>query len=196
MPRLAKFALALRPRPSVLLSALPKFNFIFSGNLNEDARRVCHYIDAYYESLGLSAAEIDLSKVMGLVGGMVQDFPSPLGIADSSPFKKAASFSMYFAVTRPILTTLPVEIFGPLSTHQNSIVAVELALDALEGAQLHKDDGSIATLTNRIKMSDHYWKDLVVAISGCVPSHHFNCLSLIYESLAYQENTNASYPRA
>ena len=37
------------------------------------------------------------------------------------------------------------------------------------------------------------WKDLVVAISGYVSAHHFQCLSSIYESLAYQDNPEASY---
>lgn len=184
-----------QPPQSAPKSALPKFNFIFSGNLREDALRVCHYIDQYYASQGLATAEIDVGKIMGLASGMVQDFPSPLGISDSSPFKKAASFSAYMAQSRAILTPLPESTFGSLSTHQNAIIAVELSIDALEGAQLHKKDGTTVVLEKRIQISGHYWRDLVVALSNCVPSQHFDCLSLIYESLAYQVNPDASYPK-
>jgi len=93
---------------------LHKFNFVFSGDARTDALNICYYIDEYYVSLGLMAAEIDLSKMMGVVSGMVQDFPHPLGIADSSPFKKAASFTASFAAERPLLTPLPEPIYGKL----------------------------------------------------------------------------------
>lgn len=184
-----------RRQRSVLGHGLSQFNFIFSGDLREDALRVCHYIDEFYATLGAPTAEIDLAKVMGVVSGLAQDFPSPLGISNSSPFKKAAAFTASFSAARPILTPLPEPIFHELHTHQNSIIAIELSIDALEGAQLHKENGTLEILKNRIKMSKHFWKDFVGATSVCVPIHHFECLSLIYESLAYQENSTASYPR-
>ena len=172
---------------------MEKFNFIFSGDTRNDALSLCHYIDSFYADQGVSSVDIDIGKLMTVVSGMVKDFPSPYPIGDSSPFKKAASFTAHFAVIRPILTPLPAA-FADLQTHQNSILALELSLDALHGAELVKD-GVVVKLENRIKMSDHFWKDLVASISNCIPVHHFNCLSLLYESLSYAENPSASYPR-
>jgi hypothetical protein len=171
---------------------LHKFNFVFSGDARTDALNICYYIDEYYVSLGLMAAEIDLSKMMGVVSGMVQDFPHPLGIADSSPFKKAAYFTASFAAERPLLTPLPEPIYGKLHNHQNAIIAFELSIDALEGAQLHQHDGKVIVLEKRIKTSKLFWSETVAAISECIPVHHFQCLALLYESLAYQENPHPS----
>jgi hypothetical protein len=173
-----------------------KFNFVFSGDARTDAVNVCHYIDQYYAALEVSSAEIDLNRMMGVVSGMVQDFPHPLGIAHSSPFKKAATFTAFFAAERPILTSLPDAVFGPLCTHQNAIIAFELSIDALEGAQLHHTNGTVVTLEKRIKISKHFWSETIAAISDCMPAQHFKCLALLYESLAYQENPLASDPRS
>ena len=182
--------------PNAQRNGLHKHNFVFSGDVNLDAVNICHYIEGYYASLGVSSAEIDLSKMMGVVSGMVQHFPSPLGVDKSSPFKKVASFTCFFASERPLLTPLPEAIYGKLHTHQNAIIAFEMSIDALEGAQLHHADGTVVTLKNRIKMSKHFWSETIAAISDCMPVYHFKCLALIYESLAYQENPDASYLRS
>jgi hypothetical protein len=187
----------VQPRqPSAQKGVLQKVNFLFSGDGKRDAINICHYIDEYYAALGISYAEVDLSKMMGVVSGMVQGFPSPLGVEKSSPFKKAAAFTAYFAAERPLLTALPEAVFGSLHSHHNAIIAFELSVDALEGAQLHQHDGQIVTLKNRIKTSKHFWSETIAAISDCMPVHHFRCLALIYESLAYQENPDAAYPRS
>jgi hypothetical protein len=156
---------------------------------------VCEYIDDFYLDQGLDSVEIDTKEIWGVVGSMIQQFPSPLGIAEASPFKKVAAFTTYFCAQRPIITTLPTERFGLLASHQNAIIAFSLSVDSLHEALLKCPERGDVVLTNRIQISKHFWKDLIVALSGAIPSQHFNCVSLLYESLAYQANPAASYER-
>lgn len=113
----------------------------------------------------------------------------------SSPFKKVAAFTATFAADKPIYSPLPQAHFGPLATHQNAILAVTLSFDALEGAVIKCATRGDIVLKNRISVSKHFWKDMIAAVSCAAPVHHFECLSLIYEALAYQANPDASYER-
>lgn len=168
------------------------FNILYSGGERDDALTLCHYIDEFYHTLGLEYCEIDLPKLISVVRSSYTEFPSPYGLEKSSPFKKVAAFTANFAAEKPIATPLPSQ-FGSLSTHQNGVLAVSLAVDALELATISDPNRGDIVLKNRIKMSRHYWCDLVAAASTCVPCQHFDYLSLIYEALAYQFNPDVSY---
>jgi hypothetical protein len=171
-----------------------KFNILFSGNTTADLITLCRYIDEYGHTLGLKHLDIDTSAVMGLLGLTQQQFPWSHGPDKASPFKKVAAFTTNFVSSKPILTPFPESIFGALATHQNAILAYALSVDALEGAIIKCDKrGKEIHLTERIKISQHFWQDLIVALSSCTPVHHFACVSLIYESLAYKANPAASY---
>lgn len=173
-----------------------KFNILFSGSLNADVINLCRYIDEYAATIGLDHVDIDLAAITGVVASTNQQFPWTHGAAKSSPFKKVAAFTTNFVTGKPIVTSFSEALFGPLSTHQNAIIAFALSVDALEGAVIKCEKRKKEILlSNRIKISHHYWQDLVVALSGCYPAQHFNCVSLIYESLAYQANPDASYDR-
>lgn len=174
---------------------MSSFNILYSGGHRHDAMTLCEYIDEFYHSVGLDACEINLGKILGILQAINQEFPSPLGVDKSSPFKKVAAFTANFAAEKAIYSPLPQEHFGVLSTHQNAIVAVALSFDALEGAVIKCATRGDILLKNRISVSKHFWKDLIAAVSNTIPVHHFDCLSLIYEALAYQTNPDASYER-
>ena len=106
-----------------------KFNILYSGEVRNDVISLCEYIDDFYADQGVDSVDINVPAVFGVIGAMTQAFPSPLGVEQASPFKKVAAFTTYFAAQRPIITGLPVELFGELATHQNSIVAYALSVD-------------------------------------------------------------------
>lgn len=164
---------------------------LFSGELRDDVIAICGYVDAFYESLGIQRADIVVDKMFSVASGMVQDCPYPHGIEAASPFKKAASFTCNLVAERPILTSIPD--FGDLATHQNAIVAFSLSLDMLEGAVIHCPTRGDIVLKNRIKVSAHFLKDAISALSFATPSSHFSLIALLYESLAYGANPTASY---
>jgi len=68
-----------------------------------------------------------------------------------------------------------------------------MAVDCLCGAELHKKD-KIEILTNKIRVSQHFFKDFVEAFSAAAPVTHFQIASLLFEQLAYKYNKGASYP--
>jgi hypothetical protein len=171
------------------------FSILYSGGQSTDALTLCDYIDEFYHSAGVDHCDLDIGKIASVVQISYAEFPSPLGVDKASPFKKVAAFTANFAAEKPIYTSLPVEKFGRLATHQNAILAVSLSIDALEGATIKDARRGDIVLKNRIAISKHYWRDLIAAASSCVPVHHFECLALIYEALAYQANPDASYER-
>jgi len=172
-----------------------KFNILYSGEVRNDVISLCEYIDDFYADQGVDSVDINVPAVFGVIGAMTQAFPSLFGVEQASPFKKVAAFTTYFAAQRPIITGLPVELFGELATHQNSIVAYALSVDSLHKAIIKCPVRGDIPLNGRIKISKHYWQDLIVALSGSMPAHHFGCVSSIYEALAYQANDKASYER-
>jgi hypothetical protein len=171
----------------------PKFNILFSGNAQVDVYNLCEYIDDYAHRIGMREIGISVPKINALFGALAQDFPYPLGSTNASPFKKVAAFTVNMVVEKPIQQPFPVEVFGDLAYRPNALVAYALSVDALHGAELERDDGKMV-LENRIKVSAHQWADIIMAIDDCTPQKHsFKMLSLLYESLAYRWNKDASY---
>jgi hypothetical protein len=176
------------------LSTSQKFNILFSGSQTADTVNLCRYIDEYAATLGLSRLDINTGAINTIIAVTNQQFPWIPGAVKASPFKKVAAFTTNFVAEKPIITPFPEDKFGILATHQNAIIAYALSIDALEGATINCEKRKKQiVLSNRIKISQHYWQDLIVALSNCIPVHHFNCVSLIYESLAYRANPDASY---
>ena len=165
----------------------------FTGNVQRDALQICEYIDAYYDRFGVSSASIQIFPLMGVVQTMYTNMPDPYTPDNASPFKKAAAFTVNFVASGPLLT--PITHFGRLATHQNAIIAYCLCVDALEGATIQMNDDSECALTNRISVSQHFFQDLILAFTRMLPHEHFSLCALIYESLAYQSNPDASYDR-
>lgn len=170
-----------------------KFNLLYSGDVRGDVISLCEYIEDFYLSYGVQQVEINLGAVFSVVGAMTQQFPSPIGSERASPFKKVGAFTTYFAAEKPIITALPEKPFGDLSNHHNAIIAFALSIDALDGAIINCPKRGDIELKNRIVVSQHFWKDTIACFSNAAPVYHFRCVSLIYESLAYQFNPDASY---
>jgi len=158
------------------------------------------YIDRFAKKLGIPELRVDSEKLTSVAGVLVRpDFPHADGLEQASPFKKAAYFFVWFVGERPILDGLKPEILGGditgIPNHQNVIFAYHLAVDCLEGARIFRQDGQNVELTNRIKVSYHFYRDFVEAFSSTVPEDDFKKVSLLFEQLAYRDN-DASYPQS
>jgi len=176
-------------------SGTPLSNFLYSGDIGADYFNLLNFVEGFYKSFNVPSVNISAEAVNKVFAGMLLDFPHPTGTQKSSPFKKVAAFTTNFVAEKPIITPLPTGTFGILSTHQNAIIAFELSRVALHGAIINcKERGALA-LENPIVISDHYWKDLIVCLSKCIPSSGFEACSLIYEALAYNANPAISYKR-
>ena len=178
---------------------MPNHNFLFSGDAQTDTVTICDYIDEYYASIQEGPVLIDVPALTEVVNNCYHNFPHPLGCDGSSPFKKAATFTTYFVNGWPIRTPIAAKQFidgscKDLAQCQNAIVAFDFCADALHGAKLQRQDKEI-TLANRISVSQHFWKDLILALYDCAPKSHFKHIALLYEALVYQANPEASYPR-
>jgi len=171
-----------------------KFNILYSGDQRQDLQNVCEYIDGFCHAVSMPYVDLNTIALMGVLTTLQQDFPYQHGPQKASPFKKVAAFTTAFVAAKPILTPLPEDKFGLVAGCQNAILAYEFSIDALHGAEINcQKRKKIIVLENRIKISKHYWMDLIKAISACAPVYHFELLSLLYEALAYRWNTDASY---
>lgn len=176
-------------------SATPLYNFLYSGDLQADYYNLLNFVEGFYKDLEVPSVNISSEALNRVFTGMLMDFPHPTGTQKSSPFKKVAAFSANFVAEKPIVTPLPDAPFGHLASHQNAIIAFELSRAALHGAIINCKVRGELKLENPIMVSQHYWKDLIVCLSKCIPSSGFEAVSLIFEALAYNANPNISYER-
>lgn len=177
----------------ILLSGLS------ADGLQNDLINLYTYIDQFTFGLGISKVPIDTQKCSGLIIGINRDFPCKDGIAGASAFKKVANFAAFFSAERPIINPFPPEIIGAdlakIENHQNAMVALNLAVDALHGAQINRSDGE-KILVNKIHLSRHSYVDIVDAISESTPQHSFKLLTVLFEQLAYKTNPECQYEQA
>lgn len=170
---------------------------LYQADEISDLTNVLAAIDGFAEGFGLSALSVDVVAIEAILRGMRQDFPAQGGSSAASPFKKAANFLCYFVTERPVKNPFPAEIIGDdiarVSNHQNAMVALHIAVDALHNATIHRADGAI-TLSARILMSKHSYVDAVQALSNIQPSSHFHLVSVFLEQVCYRFNPTASYP--
>lgn len=156
------------------------------------------YIDGFFEDIGLKA-EIDVAACRDVVTSMENEFPHKDGLEKASPFKKIAFFTASFIAERPIKTKLSEMYIGDvdistLSNHQNVIVAINMAIKSLHGAEIKRCTGETIHLDNEIKLSSHSYCDLIDALRSATPNEHFKILSVLFEQLVYRYNPDASYP--
>lgn len=169
-------------------------NILFSGDVGQDVLRLCHYVDQFCAAIGIlevvPPTPLALSRV---VWNMTEHIPWPDGADKASPFKKAASFTVNFIAERPITTPFSMDKFGKLADHQNAIVAFHLSVDALHNAVIEGCDREPRKLENRIEVSQHFYRDMIVALNRANSEAHFRMVALLYESLAYQANPDIAY---
>ena len=79
-----------------------------------------------------------------------------------------------------------------IRNHQNAIIAFNLAIKALEGAVIHRQDGDVA-LNNPIQISKHSYTDIICALSNISPVTGFQLVTVLLEQLAYKTNPKCQY---
>ena len=153
-------------------------------------------IDGFAEGFDLSNLSIDLDKIEEILRGMRESFPAQGGSDAASPFKKAANFMCYFIAERPVKNPFPDDVVGTtiscIANHQNVMIGLHIAIDALHNATIDRTDRKI-TLSNRIQMSRHSYIDTIQACASVTPSSHFHLVSVFLEQLCYRFNPDASY---
>jgi hypothetical protein len=174
-----------------MVTTPPRFNFLYSGNTEQDKQTILAYLDEFGAGYGVLPFEVDGHAIDRTLTNMIRP-PWPSGIDQASPFKKVASFVANFVYEKPILTPLPVNVVQNLSSHQNAIAAHQIAVDALHGAIIECPYRGKITLDKKITVSKHYWKELIALLHVSTPAH-FHYISLIYEALCYEANPTASY---
>jgi hypothetical protein len=171
------------------------FSDYSAAGIHQDLLSLYAYIDGFAESLGTKAS-IDSRKCPGIMQAMREQFPCKDGLPGASAFKKVANFVAYFVAERPIVTPFNSTLVGPdlarIENHQNAMVALNFAIDALHGAVIDRVDGP-CTLNNKIQLSIHSYVDIVDAISGATPSTSFKLLTVLFEQLAYKSNPDCQY---
>jgi hypothetical protein len=143
---------------------------------------------------------INTEKAMELVENLRDDdFPADGGFHNSSPFKKAANIYVWLHALNPFETSLSSEYVPKiLASHKHtitSLIGFSIVQTCLHGARLKRCDEKEIELSNPINISKHFFSDLVEASQGICPVHHFKIFSLLFESLAYEANPEASYAK-
>lgn len=156
------------------------------------------YINDYTKSIGILEIVIEANKIKEIITIAKEDGHYAAGGAEcASVFRKLASFISYFVAERPIINAFPIEKIGAdlhrISNHQNAIVALDLAIDSLQGATILREDGTF-TLTNAIKLSKHSYVDIVDALTGVTPSSGMKLVAVLLEQMAYRQNPSCEYP--
>lgn len=176
------------------------FNILYhnGADVNQNAACIALYIDSFAKEFLGKPIQIDLESLTKVAAALQRpDFPHQEGVEKASPFKKAANFFVWFVALRPIISDFPADIIGDdlarIENHQNVIFAYDFAVSCLEKAKLYKKDVTVE-LTNRIKVSHHFYSDFIEAFSAAMPATHFKMVSLLFEQMAYKVNEGASYP--
>lgn len=133
------------------------------------------------------SVHIDDSNAQSFINNLQRDvdFPANGGFNEASPFKKAAMFFVYLQVTKPF-------------ADQKFTAALGYAMvkECLHKATyIDKETENIVRLENPIKLSAHFYKDLIEAARNITPAEHFKTYSLLFEALAYEANPTASYEK-
>ncbi len=163
----------------------------------QDLVNILRYINDYTESIEIVNVVIDTNKVREIIAIAKEDGHYAAGGVDkASAFRKLASFISFFVAERPIINAFPVDIIGEdlhrISNHQNAIIALNLAMDSLQGATIYRGDG-LFTLTNAIKLSRHSYIDIVDALTGVTPAHGMKMVAVLLEQMAYRQNPKCEY---
>jgi hypothetical protein len=155
-----------------------------------DLLHVLQFINDFSKTIGIKHLNVDTQCISGIINGAV--FDGDYSASAASPFKKMAAFVSYFVAQKPILSPLPLDKFKNIANHQNSIFALEIAIDSLHGAKIHRRDGEF-TLEHRIELSDHSYIDIIDAISCVTPQNGKKLVAVMLEQMCYRKNPECEY---
>lgn len=163
----------------------------------DDLKNLRDFIDSAYSEFGLVSGVtfLDLHPVESTADRLLR---THLRMPTPSVFKRAAAFSIAFMQESPLACALGAtnvgQKIGHILNHQNAIVAFGYARRCLHGAT-YKCQGVEVSLSNRIKVSVHFYSDLVLSLTtipkkslGEIDPSTFHTLALLYESLAFDCN--------
>ncbi len=174
------------------------FNVLYNDTIDIDLAYLLSYINDFTKGLGEHRVSIDPQKCRLILLGMRQDFPHVDGMNHASCFKKIANFVAYFVAEKPIQNPFSEENIGSdlekLSNHQNSIVALQVAIDGLHGAMIHRNQDQELKVENRIQISRHSYVDIIDALQSITPNTHYKLLTILFEQLVYKTNLDCQYP--
>ena len=162
-----------------------------------DLINTLQYINEFTKSIGIALPCVDPAIVSAIIQGAVQDGLYQKGCSEqASPFRKTASFLSYFVANRPILVSFSEEKIGPdlcrIKNHENAIVGLEIAIDSLHGAKIHRNDGDFI-LENKIKLSKHSYVDIIDALHNIAPANDMKMVAVLLEQMAYRQNPSCEY---
>lgn len=164
---------------------------------SEDIVVIGTFSNRYYAKLGIDFKP-SWSKFYTVFDRMSSILSKNTSIKSPSVFKRCSAFTIAFVQVAPLKQSFEKRIDKQLAStnnHQNSIVAFAYARQCLANAQFQHPPGKTVVLNNKIKLSRHYYCDLIHAISAIEDNaSDFHLLSLIYESLSYRANPTASDP--
>lgn len=174
---------------------------IYNTDDLQDAANVLQYINDFTAQLGVKDAIVDQNKIYSIIKGSKMDFPHDDGIDEASTFKKVAHFVCYFVSERPIAEPFPEAIMGKklskVDNHQNSLVAISIAIDALENSTVLKRNAKKEIepyeIKHRIELSKHSFADIIDAIASATPSSSFKLVTVLFEQLVYKTNQDCQY---
>ena len=171
-------------------------NFLFNDKTNDDAKIILTFINDFTRGGDYPRLSISDDKIFWLVAGCRKDFPHKDGYEKASAFKKLANFMVHFIAERPLPKPFPRALVGDglsdIDNHQNAIIAFNLAIKALEGAVIHRQDSDV-TLSNPIQLSKHSYTDIICALSRTSPTTGFQLVTVLLEQLAYKTNPYCQY---
>ena len=172
-------------------------NFLFNDKEHLDTQIVRDFIRNFTKGAGYSSPAVSADKIDALISRCRHDnFPHQDGYEKASVFKKLANFIVHFIAEQPLSKAFPRTLVGDeladIDNHQNAIIAFNLAIKALEGAVIHRQDGDVA-LNNPIQISKHSYTDIICALSNISPVTGFQLVTVLLEQLAYKTNPKCQY---
>jgi hypothetical protein len=169
----------------------------------EDITFLKNHCENLYEDFGCGKVEISSHRLWRVLANIQPILSRNAATPNPSLFKRSAAFTISFMEYPPLDIpfsngTLPKSITS-ISNHHNAIAAFEFCRRALFTGEilkrsLKKQEFESEILKKPIKVSLHFYWDTIHAISTIDCDTSFHAISLLYESLTYKDNPNASYP--
>ena len=177
-------------------------SLIYNSSDIDDVINVLQFINDFTVTLGLQNVVIDANKIQAIIKSSKIDFPHKDGLEKASTFKKIAHFVCYFVSERPIAEAFSEDTVGvkmvKIENHQNAIIALELAIAALENSTVLKrnsdtEETTPFVITEPIKLSRHSYLDIVDALASSTPSTSYKLVTVLLEQIVYKSNPGCQY---
>lgn len=172
------------------------FNLLYDETIIDEIALLT-YINDFTKALNEIEVTVDPAICRSVLLGMQQDFPHVDGVESASAFKKVANFMTFFIASGPIQSRFSEDNIGPelasIRNHQNVILALQIAIDSLDGAIINGRDGNDIKLEKRITLSHHSYIDIVDALQNATPAASYKLVTVLLEQLAYKSNPQCQY---